>query len=455
MFVYSKKKKNLICNSVSGYDGRGTHLAFMLNFFLVSPHLFFTFYNPNFVSSLYLFSNQREGKVNQLRQISERERKMGNYRFRLSDMIPNAWFYKLKDMSKSRKQYTSRASKKKPPPGTGTSQKPNISHQRYSYYFTTEPERAEKLDYYSPANPKASDTHFPDPPRKSSNRRNKRKTIYKPSPKLVSTFSADCSCRVTVNSNLTAFIPGDSPDCSSSYDELDFLSESDEDDGFLVPDSIDHHLASWSSSCNCNVSSSTTDIIIDMNEESYERKIKEVEGFGRIPELNLPPILTKPEKFNDKEVTKFRRSSSKLEEVKARRSLSVKIVKEKSIRTYKEKKMNPPTRKSSVNSAKGIKLRANTPRIASRKIQGCSRKSVSLSRNKTLSESFAVVKFSVDPQRDFKDSMVEMIVENNIRGSKDLEDLLACYLSLNSKEYHYIIVKAFEQIWFDMTDLHL
>jgi uncharacterized protein (TIGR01568 family) len=51
--------------------------------------------------------------------------------------------------------------------------------------------------------------------------------------------------------------------------------------------------------------------------------------------------------------------------------------------------------------------------------------------------------------------MVEMIVENNIRGSKDLEDLLACYLSLNSKEYHYIIVKAFEQIWFDMTDLHL
>jgi uncharacterized protein (TIGR01568 family) len=432
----------------------------MLNFFLVSPHLFFTFYNPNFVSSFYLFSNQREGKVNQLRQISERERKMGNYRFRLSDMIPNAWFYKLKDMSKSRKHYTSRASKKKPPPGTVTSQKPNISHQRYSYYFTTEPERAEKLDYYSPANPKASDTHFPDPPRKSSNRRNKRKTIYKPSPKLVSTFSADCSCRVTVNSNLTGFIPGDSPDCSSSpvessYDELDFLSESDEDDGFLVPDSIDHHLASWASSCNCNVSSSTTDIIIDMNEESYERKIKEVEGFGRIPELNLPPILTKPEKFNDNEVTKFRRSSSKLEEVKAHRSLSVKIVKEKSIRTYKEKRMNPPTRKSSVNSAKGIKLRANTPRIASRKIQGCSRKSVSLSTNKTLSESFAVVKFSVDPQRDFKDSMVEMIVENNIRGSKDLEDLLACYLSLNSKEYHYIIVKAFEQIWFDMTDLHL
>ncbi|KAJ6761839.1 TRANSCRIPTION REPRESSOR OFP3 [Salix koriyanagi] len=357
---------------------------------------------------------------------------MGNYRFRLSDMIPNAWFYKLKDMSKGRKQYTSQAFKKKPPRGDVTSQKSNISHQRYSYYFTTKPGRAEKFHYNSPVNQKASDTPFPDPPRKSSNKRNKRKTIYKPSPKLASTFSADRGCRVTANSNLTKSIPGDSPDHSSSpaersYDELDFLSESDEDDGFLVPDSIGHQLASW--------------------------KIKEVEGFGRIPELELPRILTKPAKFNDKaaEVTQFRRSSSKLEGVRAHRSLSVKIVKGKSMRTHKEQKINPPARKSSANST-GIKLRANTPRIASRKIQACARKGVSFSRNKTLSESFAVVMSSVDPQRDFKDSMMEMIVENNIRDSKDLEDLLACYLSLNSKEYHHFIVKAFEQIWFDMTD---
>ncbi|KAJ6745120.1 TRANSCRIPTION REPRESSOR OFP7-RELATED [Salix purpurea] len=349
---------------------------------------------------------------------------MGNYRFRLSDMIPNAWFYKLKDMSKGRKQYNSQAFKKKPPRGDVASQKSNISHQRYSYYFTTKPGRAEKFHYNSPVNQKASDTPFPDPPRKSSNKRNKRKTIYKPSPKLASTFSADRGCRVTANSNLTKSIPGDSPDYSSSpaersYDELDFLSESDDDDGFLVPDSIGHQSASWSSSCNCNVSSSTSDFIIDMNGESYERKIKEVEGFGRIPELELPRILTKPAKFNDKaaEVTQFRRSSSKLEGVKAHRSLSVKIVKGKSMRTHKEQKINPPARKSSANST-GIKLRANTPRIASRKIQACARKGVSFSRNKTLSESFAVVMSSVDPQRDFKDSMMEMIVENNIRGFK-------------------------------------
>lgn len=63
---------------------------------------------------------------------------------------------------------------------------------------------------------------------------------------------------------------------------------------------------------------------------------------------------------------------------------------------------------------------------------------------------FAVVKASVDPQRDFRESMVEMIVQNQIRVSKDLEDLLASYLSLNSNQYHPFIINAFEQIWFHM-----
>uniref|UniRef100_A0A6N2LL80 DNA-binding domain-containing protein n=1 Tax=Salix viminalis TaxID=40686 RepID=A0A6N2LL80_SALVM len=83
---------------------------------------------------------------------------MGNYRFRLSDMIPNAWFYKLKDMSKGRKQYNSQAFKKKPPRGDVTSQKSNISHQRYSYYFTTKPEEL-RIPYNSPV---IAHTPFPD-----------------------------------------------------------------------------------------------------------------------------------------------------------------------------------------------------------------------------------------------------------------------------------------------------
>jgi len=46
---------------------------------------------------------------------------------------------------------------------------------------------------------------------------------------------------------------------------------------------------------------------------------------------------------------------------------------------------------------------------------------------------------------------VEMILENNLRASKDLEDLLACYLQLNADEYHELIVEVFKQIWFDIA----
>ncbi|KAL6544886.1 hypothetical protein OROMI_023748 [Orobanche minor] len=64
--------------------------------------------------------------------------------------------------------------------------------------------------------------------------------------------------------------------------------------------------------------------------------------------------------------------------------------------------------------------------------------------------SFAVVMNSFDPQRDFRDSMVEMISEKGIRRSEDLEELLACYLDLNSDEYHDIIIKVFRKVWFEI-----
>lgn len=73
--------------------------------------------------------------------------------------------------------------------------------------------------------------------------------------------------------------------------------------------------------------------------------------------------------------------------------------------------------------------------------------------SRRLGESYVIVKRSADPRRDFKESMVDMIVENDIRRPRDLEELLACYLSLNSDEYHDLIVKVFEEIWVDLTDL--
>lgn len=387
---------------------------------------------------------------------------MGNYRFRLSDMMPNAWFYKLKDMSRARNHNTAQSIKKKLPSPAATSQKTNLSQPRYSYYYNEEPIRADML-YGSPVNPKASDTHFPDPPRKSSKRRPKRKTIYKPSPTLVSSVSAGYGCPAAFESVWTEHDPTESEDCFVSAIEpghnVSLLPEVGPNTD--VASDTFNGLAPLSTSCSCRVCSSTTDIFIDVSKKSFSSKVEKLDEFDTVSELELPQVSTKPARFTETtvEAARHRRSSSKLEEIKAQRSLSIKIVKEGSKQTQKEPKANPLVRKPTANAA-GVKLRTNSPRLASRKIQAYARKSVysrtsSKAQSRSLSESCAVVKASFDPERDFRDSMLEMIVENNIRASKDLEELLACYLSLNSDEYHDLIVKAFEQIWFDTSDLRM
>lgn len=68
-------------------------------------------------------------------------------------------------------------------------------------------------------------------------------------------------------------------------------------------------------------------------------------------------------------------------------------------------------------------------------------------RRRRAFESFAVVKCSFNPQQDFRESMMEMISANGIEEAEELESLLACYLSLNSVEYHAIIVNVFRQVW--------
>jgi len=62
-------------------------------------------------------------------------------------------------------------------------------------------------------------------------------------------------------------------------------------------------------------------------------------------------------------------------------------------------------------------------------------------------ESFAVVKKSEDPYEDFKRSMMEMILEKQMFDEKDLEQLLHCFLSLNARQHHVVIVQAFSEIW--------
>ncbi|XWS35400.1 hypothetical protein CRYUN_Cryun21dG0123100 [Craigia yunnanensis] len=407
---------------------------------------------------------------------------MGNYRFRLSDMMPNTWFYKLKDMGRARNHSnsTSPSRKKQHPisPSSTTTKpskikQPHHFYPRKSYYFTRELIPSDGF-YASPTNTKPVDAHFPDPPRKSSKQRSTKRNIGS-SPKLVTSSVANCSCRATVwtkadsppEYSASSSSSSSSDDSSSDQKLCESFPQEFRSDCILTTESFDN-MVSWSHSCSCKVNSKANDIVIDAANKSFVKKFDKLDEFDKLSELELPPIITKPAKFNDmvkdikkkeqdNEPTKYQRSSAKFEEKNAHGSLSVKVVKEERI-AVKENKNTSPVRKFSVNSP-GVRLRVNSPKIASRRIQAHARKSVSsnssLSSRRSLSDSFAVVKSSFDPQRDFRDSMLEMIMENNIRASKDLEDLLASYLSLNSDEYHDLIIKVFKQIWFDLSDVRL
>ncbi|EHA8592366.1 transcription repressor OFP8 [Cocos nucifera] len=64
-----------------------------------------------------------------------------------------------------------------------------------------------------------------------------------------------------------------------------------------------------------------------------------------------------------------------------------------------------------------------------------------------IEESVAVVKESNDPLGDFRRSMLQMIVEEEIVDGEELRELLRRFLSLNSPCHHDLILRAFVEIW--------
>ncbi|XP_060193141.1 transcription repressor OFP5 [Lycium barbarum] len=75
--------------------------------------------------------------------------------------------------------------------------------------------------------------------------------------------------------------------------------------------------------------------------------------------------------------------------------------------------------------------------------------------DRTVFDSYAIMKSSYDPFSDFRDSMIEMITERGIKSSEELEELLACYLTLNCDEYHDLIIKVFRQVWFELNQVNI
>ncbi|XP_010931348.1 transcription repressor OFP3 [Elaeis guineensis] len=388
---------------------------------------------------------------------------MGNYRFRLSDMMPNAWFYKLKDMgNKGRKSHTNSRSMKKcypttrtspsapPEPSTPPSPEPkqDLLPRRGSYYISSRVE-TEKFPN-SPFHLQASDTHFLiDLPRRSKRRSRRKGSKASHTTKLVtSSLSAGCGCRVWKSEAVTDFPEAslESPSCDRHHrihgrgNDLHkpLISNKIEFDGF-------DGVASWSHSCSFWVTTSATDIIIELGtRSSISRKLEKVGDCTMVSEHRIPRTLTKPAK-KEAGAVKLDNADMHAKQGVYHSGCSVEEQSKSAV------KKSPP-------GLHRLRMRESSPRLVSNRVQQVqrNRKSSDLAMTaKGLRESFAIIISSSDPQRDFRESMVEMIVENNIRASKDLEELLACYLSLNSKEYHGVIVKVFEQIWFDLTNIRL
>ncbi|KAE8686648.1 Detected protein of unknown function [Hibiscus syriacus] len=68
---------------------------------------------------------------------------------------------------------------------------------------------------------------------------------------------------------------------------------------------------------------------------------------------------------------------------------------------------------------------------------------VRLSPCSKIIDGIAVVKNSDDPYRDFRQSMLQMIEEKRIYSTQHLQELLRCFLELNSPCHHRVIVEAF------------
>ena len=46
--------------------------------------------------------------------------------------------------------------------------------------------------------------------------------------------------------------------------------------------------------------------------------------------------------------------------------------------------------------------------------------------------------------------MIDMIVDQNIQQTTDLEELLQCYLALNEPDYHQVIIEVFSDVWHEL-----
>ncbi|KAL5231904.1 hypothetical protein ABZP36_030680 [Zizania latifolia] len=360
---------------------------------------------------------------------------MGRRKFRLSDMMPNAWFYKLRDMrarggrggamqqpplsSSSSSLKGCRVAQQAGTPRVGSSS--SLPH-RASYYYTTRD--MELPPAPEPAAPRPRDTDVPLFALTQSPTRRHRRRHRVGHGRLGPTDGGGLVLAPPDHDGCRHCVRGHEPVVDADGNSQRRRDLSIGNDGcrgrefhrtmVTVPDK---------DAVDVKVITSDADIIIDL-------------GADDTPERVLPPIVTRPARreldWCEPEVKHV-----DLAELMTPRASSA-----------SEHSSTSKPRRSSASSRRRLKTRTNSPRIATCR-KGKPTAPGPPTRNTTppVANSFAVVKSSSDPRRDFLESMEDMIAENGIRDARDLEDLLACYLSLNSAEYHDLIVDVFDQVW--------
>ncbi|KAL5202481.1 hypothetical protein ABZP36_013433 [Zizania latifolia] len=351
---------------------------------------------------------------------------MGRRKFRLSDLMPNAWFYKLRDM----RARGGRGRGMRPPSssslrGSGVAQQagtPTLgsSSHRASYYYTTRDRELWPTPAQAPApsppRPRAMDTRFvplSQLPTRSYRRRNRvghGRVGPTDGSGLVLAPPEHNGCRHRVRGQEPVV---DAPGTSRRRRDL-FIGN----DGGRGREFRRTKVAfPEEGAVDVKVITSDAHIIIDLGADDTTERV-------------LRPIVTRPARreldWCDPEVNHV-----DLAELMTPRASS----------SSGHSSTSKP-RRSSVSSRRRLKTRTNSPRIVT-----CRNTKRQSTTSPPVANSFAVVKSSSDPRRDFLQSMEDIIAENGIRDAGDLEDLLACFLYLNSAEYHDLIVEVFEQVW--------
>ncbi|KAK4797766.1 hypothetical protein SAY86_030092 [Trapa natans] len=364
---------------------------------------------------------------------------MGNCRLRLSDMMLSSWFCKLMDVARSSVSYESDSKLKKAEQRpqqqqeNGRSHSSHQSHQHSAppgtfYHFSRNDDPSASvspsdISYFPVQIPsrRSAARHQRTNPRKFSSKKKKSTRA------VTSSVSAGCNCRATLDSVWAKTDPICLYEAEAPFSPSSASSSAEQQP--QTHQSFDEMV--WqSTSRSFRVNHISNDDVIGSDETSLD------------PHIELPS--TEPLKFSDM-VNNVRRPEVR------RRELNKIAVNSPAVGA----RTGATARGFPLNSS-AVKLRIsyNTPRIVRE------RKTTTQADNHlremelpggAMPDSFAVVKSSADPRREFRESMVEMIVENNIRGSKELEELLTCYLSLNSDEYHEIIISVFKQVWLELN----